>query len=495
MTASPARRAAFVILRRVELENAYASVLLSALDEHTRDDDRALCHELVFGVLRWQLWLDRTLNHFANRRIEDLDLPVKLALRLGLYQLRFLSRIPASAAVNESVNLVRAAGLKSAASFVNAVLRRATREPDYDPAVGIGDRLEKLAIETSHPAWLIERWCPAFGFEEVGALARANNQAAPVAFRLTVKAIEADGGPERLIEQFELAGVRLSQSKLAPNAWRIAGYGTASGPGSRQSAWGGGCERVGGGKHDTPAELPLREPRAARVPQRRKLALPASKLVRKLSGDGLIYLQDEASQLISHLLAPQSGDRVLDACAAPGSKSTQIASLASTSIIVAGDLFEHRLHTLRELAAIQHAGAVQIVAYDATCVLPFADAQFDRVLVDAPCSGTGTLRRNPEIRWRIKPSDIAEISMKQTRILANAATAVRPGGRLLYSTCSLEPEENEAVAERFLRERKDFRSVQLETSPELRTSSRAVRTWPHRQDVDGFFAAAFQRQS
>src|SRR5207244_2076921 len=189
MTSSPARRAALRILKRVEKEGAFASSLLASLSETMRDDDRALCHELVLGVLRQQLWLDYALAHFANRRIETLDLEVKLALRLGLYQLRFLSRIPPSAAVNESVELVRGARLKSAAGFVNAVLRRATREPDFDPAANSLDPLEQLAIQTSHPLWLLERWIESFGFDVVVALARANNEAAPIAFRLTGKTI------------------------------------------------------------------------------------------------------------------------------------------------------------------------------------------------------------------------------------------------------------------------------------------------------------------
>ena len=155
---SPARRAAFGILQRVESEDAFASSLLVALDKELRADDRALCHVLVLGVLRHRLWLDSAIQHFANRQVVNLDLAVKLALRMGLYQLRFLTRIPPSAAVNESVALVRAAGLKSAASFVNAVLRRATREPDYDPANEVSDPVEKLAIQLSHPPWLIQRW-------------------------------------------------------------------------------------------------------------------------------------------------------------------------------------------------------------------------------------------------------------------------------------------------------------------------------------------------
>src|ERR671922_1419606 len=154
MSVSPARRSAFEILRRVETESAYASVLLAALDSKMREDDRALCHEFVLGILRRRLWLGRIIEHFGERRIEKLDLPVRLALEIGLYQLRFLTRIPASASVNESVNLVRASRLKSAAGFVNAVLRRATREPDYEPVAAIVDPIEKLSLETSHPPWL-----------------------------------------------------------------------------------------------------------------------------------------------------------------------------------------------------------------------------------------------------------------------------------------------------------------------------------------------------
>src|SRR5712692_9398475 len=362
MTTSPARRAALEILRRVELEGAYASVLLAGLDRGMREDDRALCHELVLGVLRRQLWLDGALEHFAKRGIDKIDLPVKLALRLGLYQLRFLSRIPPSAAVNESVNLVRAAGLRSAASFANAVLRRATREPDYDPAAGVSSAAEKLSVETSHPLWLIGRWTDAFGFEETRALAHANNEPAPIAFRFTQRRKDA----KQVIEEMESRGARVAPSKIAPDAWRIVGAGGS---------------------------------------------------VRDFSLDGQIYLQDEASQLVAHLLGVAPGDRVLDVCAAPGSKTTHLATLEPQALIVAGDVHEHRLRTLKELAKQQGADSIKLVACDATQQLPFARGSFDRVLVDAPCSGTGTLRRHPEIRWRLKAADIAELSSKQPLIL------------------------------------------------------------------------------
>jgi len=189
---SPARLTAFEILRRVG-EGAYASVLLASREDELSPPDRALCHELVMGVLRRQLWLDRLLEHYANRK-SGLDESVRIILRIGLYQLRFLSRVPASAAVNESVNLVHFARLRSAGSFVNAVLRRATREPEIDPTSNIQDPLEHVSVATSHPQWLIERWTKAFGNAEAEALAHANNDAAPVAFRVVKsRAQEGDG--------------------------------------------------------------------------------------------------------------------------------------------------------------------------------------------------------------------------------------------------------------------------------------------------------------
>jgi 16S rRNA (cytosine967-C5)-methyltransferase len=453
MQVSPARRAAFEILRRVEVENAHASVLLAGLDETLRADDRALCHEIVLGVLRRRLWLDRGLEHFANRRAKGFDLPVSLALRIGLYQLRFLTRIPPSAAVNESVKLVQSTGVRSAAGLVNAVLRRATREPDYDPAAETTDPLERLAIETSHPRWLIERWVAAFGPEETQALARANNEAAPVAFRLTAKAREGEQ-QARIIEDLKASGAHIAKSRIAPDAWRVV---------------------------------------AAEDGQR----VNTGALLRTLSMNGLIYLQDEASQMVAHQLAAGKDDRVLDVCAAPGSKTTHIAALAAPemipAMIVAGDLYEHRLRTLRELANAQGVDELQLLAHDATSELVFADGAFDRVLVDAPCSGTGTLRRNPEIKWRLTPSDIPELRSKQERILANAATVVRRGGLLLYSTCALEMDENETVVAGFLREHADFRQAQLAAGPDLLTAGGAIRTWPHRHDVDGFFIMALRR--
>jgi 16S rRNA (cytosine967-C5)-methyltransferase len=453
MNISPARRAAFEILRRVEEGSAHSSALLDEFESHLKSDDRALCHELVLGVLRRQLWLDRVLEHVADRPVAKMDLPARLGLRLGLYQLRFLSRIPPSAAVNESVNLVRASRVKSAAGFVNAVLRRATREPDYDPLEEISDRIERLAIETSHPRWLIERWIASFGFNEAALLARANNDAAPNAFRLTAKSSK-DESISRIIGELEAAGV-VVRSKVAPRAWRR--------------------ERDSGVSH-------------------MRVARSLGGQIRDLATEGLIYFQDEASQLVAHLLGARDGDKVIDLCAAPGSKTTHIAALAPTASIFAGDRDRRRMVLLRNLSLLQGVNDLNLVVHDAVNCLPFMPASFDRVLADVPCSGTGTLRQNPEIRWRLKPEDFAALSSQQSHILNNAANMVRKGGTLIYSTCSVEPDENEFVARAFLADNHEFEQLDLVQSTDLPIEGGAVRTWPHRHDVDGFFIVALQRR-
>jgi 16S rRNA (cytosine967-C5)-methyltransferase len=443
---SPARRAAFEILRRVEDEGAFAAPLLAGSTDELTPEDRGLCYELVLGVLRRQSWLDALASHYAGRPSEKLDAPVRRALRLGLYQLRFLARVPARAAVNESVNLAHAARLRSAAPFINAVLRRAAREPDYDPAADIKDPLQRIAVETSHPRWLIERWATQFGMDEAKAFALSNNASAPVAFRLN----PLRGRSAEVFERLRAAGVEVTASLVAPKAWRV-------------------LEGQGGG---------------------------AAATLRALAGEGLVYLQDEASQLVAHVVGPRAGERVLDACAAPGSKTTHLAALACDGAsVLAGDRYEHRLRLVVEACARQGLESVRAVVLDAEAGLPFGDETFERVLVDAPCTGTGTLRHNPEIRWRITPGDISELAAKQQRILGQAARVLRPGGRLVYSTCSVEREENEEVVAGFLGSHGDFRQTVPNPVPAaLLTETGAARTWPQRDGVDGFFVAALEKQ-
>ncbi|MCP9493312.1 MAG: 16S rRNA (cytosine(967)-C(5))-methyltransferase RsmB [Pyrinomonadaceae bacterium MAG19_C2-C3] len=449
---SPARIAAFEVLRRVEGEGAFAAPLLATMSERLSGVDRALAYELVMGVLRHQLWLDCVVAHFAGRAVEKLDAGVSLALRLGLYQMRFLERVPDSAAVNESVALVRRAHLASAAGFVNAVLRRAGREAEYDPTVRAKTDAERTAIATSHPVWLIERWSVRFGASEAASLAEANNHTPPVAFRIN------DQDETSILAELNAAEtmteITVEPSAITPRAWRAKGAGAT---------------------------------------------------LQNMARDGRIYLQDEASQLVAHIVAPRAGENILDVCAAPGSKTTHISVLGEANrnvpdgavsdgvCVVAGDLHSHRLRVLRELAGRQRLERIFPVVYDAERALPFRDGSFDAVLVDAPCSGTGTLRHNPEIRWRIAPSDIDDLSERQARILTNAATLVRDGGRLIYSTCSIEHEENEWVIEGFLNANREWQVERPKVLSSLISDDDFARTFPHRDDTEGFFIAVMRR--
>ena len=418
---SPARLAAFNILQQVE-NGAFSSVLLALEEPKLQPLDRALCHELVLGVLRWQLFLDKIVEHLSKRRVESLDAAVRIALRLGLYQLRFLTRVPASAAVNESVSLVRAARLSSATAFVNAVLRRAVREAEYDPIANVSDPLEKIAVQTSHPAWLIERWVNSFGLEEVEAFARANNSVPPTAFRVVANR----ANQSEILSKLSVAGVTLESSDIVKGAWRVSG---------------------------------------------------ATSLLREMSAAGEIYLQDEASQLVADMMEVKRGERVLDLCAAPGGKTTLIADRAGDEAsIIAADRSPARMATVISTTRLHELKSIRPLILDATEKLPFPDESFDRVLVDAPCSGTGTLRANPEIRWRLAPTDFDTFAQQQKRILSRAVEVLKPGGRLVYSTCSVEREENEEVIE----------TIDLKV---LKT----LRTWPQREGTDGFFISILEK--
>jgi 16S rRNA (cytosine967-C5)-methyltransferase len=437
---SPARLAAFEILSRVE-DGAYASILLAQKEQELDHRDRALCHELVKGVLRWQLWLDRLAEYFTKRPSEDIDAAIRLILRLGLYQLRFLSRVPASAIVNESVNLVHRARLRSAGALVNAVLRRVAREPDVDPARDITEPNERLAVTTSHPIWLIERWTRAFGSDETEAFARANNQPAPIAFRVVNQRVSE----EEVIAKLRAGGAKLEPSKISKHAWRITGND--------------------------------------------------GRLLSELVAAGRVYVQDEASQMVAEVLNAQTGERVLDLCAAPGSKTTQIADrMNGSGTVIASDLHAHRLRTVADTAKLHDLKNIQPLVLNGLDPLALKERSFDRVLVDAPCSGTGTLRRNPEIRWRITADDIDDLSARQNQLLLNASRVVKPGGRLVYSTCSVEPDENESVVQTFLENNINFLLLDLPFGNAL-TIPGTARTWPQHQDTDGFFVASFQRSN
>jgi len=430
MKISPARKAAFQILKKIELEGGLSAVLLAGAEEKLDGADKGLCHALVLGVLRQQIFLDRMIDIAA--RGKKIDREIRIILRLGLFQLKFLERVPDHAAINESVELARFARKHSAAGFVNAILRRLSREM---PLLEFANESERLSVETSHPVELLERWSNQFGAEHAANIARANNEVPKLAFRLTPKTNES------------VIGTLVSDGAVVPSEL-VEGAFVAVGNGS----------------------------------------------LREYEADGQIYFQDEASQLVAAIASGFVKNRFLDLCAAPGSKTTAVAMAAPTTNIAAGDSSVNRTKTLVELLKKQGTNNVFVVRYDAEMPLPF-DAAFDTILVDAPCSGTGTIRHNPEIRYRVKVDELDRLRARQLKMLKNAAECLTPNGHLIYSTCSLEREENEDVVAEFLEGTDLFEIEWIDGLDRFIRDDGTLRTYPDRDGVDGFFAVVLKRKT
>ena len=445
-----ARAIAYSILLAVESKAAYASELLHLrMGSEIEAREAALATELVMGTLRWQRALDFFIARYTGRAISVLDAEVLIALRMGIYQLRHLTRIPASAAVNESVELVGRTRKKSAIPLANAVLRRAAAEKNepltsFLPA-GM-DATEALAIEHSHPTWMVQRWLRKFGEQKTIELLEWNNHAPKQAC-----AILNPARREEAIRSLEEAGLHVEAGRLVEDAL-VVSRGNVAKTAALRNGW--------------------------------------------------IAIQDEASQAIPLLLDVQSGESVLDLCAAPGGKTIALAQRAGAGgRVVASDIYEARLRVMRERLHAMGANNVFLVALDGTFDLPFG-RRFDRILVDAPCSGTGTLARNPEIRWRLRAEDLAGLHVCQAKLLASALAHLAPDGKLLYSTCSMETEENESVIQEALAKSRDFciepvkvpQSILAEgvRAENLTDGEGAFCTFPPAQHTDGFFAAAIR---
>ncbi len=405
MKISSARLASFEILYRIEVEKAFSSALLPLYEEKLSEKDRGLCHEITLGTLRNQILIDKIIEQFISKK---LDSEVKISLRLGIYQILFLDRIPDYSAINESVNLVQQAKKTSAKGLVNAVLRKIAQKKIN---LNFADKIEEISIQNSHPRWLIEKWIAEFGFEEAAKLAKANNETPSLDYRLTAKSIN----------NFE------------------------------------------------------------------------NQTLFELAKKGEIYFQDKGSQLVAETIDLQPNEKFLDVCCAPASKLSMIATQNQNQNFFGGDFNFKRLKIAQNSCKKQGLKNVQLVQYDAEKTLPFKENCFDKILVDAPCSGTGTIRHNPEIRYFLQPNDFADLSFKQLKILANASKLLKRGGSLIYSTCSFETEENENVIERFLGENKDFEILSPKLSQEFLTEKKFARTFPHRDKMDGFFIGVLKK--
>jgi len=462
MNISRARTIAFDVLLRVAKQDAYADdVLRAELDVSVKSEDAGLATELALGVLRWQRLLDFLIDRYLKNPADVADAEVRIALRLGIYQIYFLDRVPAHAAVQESVELVKRARKRSAANFVNAILRKAAKEsfPEDSPADIVARLLpaemplaERLGIQYSHPTWIVERWIRTFGEERTRGLLPANN-GVPV---LSGYLLDLQRR-EEATQSLRKAGCRVQPGRLLREAWVLQG-GNPS----------------------------------------------ASEAVR----DGWVAIQDEASQAVACLVVVDPGNVVLDLCAAPGGKTLLLSRAAGAQgHVVAADLHENRVRTMKE--RFKNAGIrnVETMVLDGATPIPFErpfDRTFDRILVDVPCSGTGTLARHPEIRWKLRAEDLGDLRQRQARLLRNALPHMAPGGRLVYSTCSLEPEENETVVREVLTTfagtfqiadpRMGLEGFLQESvhAGDLVGADHFFRTIPREGGTDGFFCAAIE---
>jgi 16S rRNA (cytosine967-C5)-methyltransferase len=460
MAVSAARAAAFEILLRVGREDSYAAELLhSEAVAKLSPRDHGLATELVMGVLRWRSLLDEQLSAASSQKLERLDAEVLAALRLGAYQLRFLSRVPARAAIFESVELVKAARKRSAASFVNAILRKIAAAAPIDHFAEISRSPDAAALSrnAAHPAWLVERWVAQYGLQAARAICIKDQMVPSTAIHLPENVTDAE---------LAASGVQLAPGQLLASARRV----------------------VAG---DVTSTCAFRE--------------------------GRISIQDEASQLVAVLagggvrrgkprLYRDIDSAILDCCAAPGSKTALMARRNPNANVFAMELHLHRARLLQSLSRLPN---IITVAADARRT-PFS-RNFDRILADVPCSGTGTLGRNPEIKWRLRPEDLRDLQVRQAAILKSALAHLAIGGRLVYSTCSLESEENKAVVEAALEGQPDFKLVDMKVELEqLRKSGELaserdrdalpsllagpyLRTIPGMHPCDGFFAAMIER--
>ena len=465
----------------MEAGRRFASDLLQSEEVSAlKEADRRLATELVMGVLRWRGELDFQLEETSGRPVKRLDPEVATILRLAIYQIQFLERVPKSAAVDEAVEMTKAVRKRSAAGFVNAVLRRCPpgnrtlRSEQFD---GL-DEAARASVRRATPAWLLERWAaletPALPANVCGSLSLVRCNEQPT----------TDEG-QRTTDEGVALRLAWASTQVPPTVLRVVDPAQDI---SRLRE-----ELAGQGIETTPGRFSWR----ALVVEAG--SMQASHALR----EGRVVLQDEASQLIVDLLSPHAGQRVLDLCAAPGIKAGQIAQMLVSGTLVTCDLGASRLHTMARLLPPWLPKGVQWLAVrlDACQALPLG-CQFERILLDAPCSGTGTLARNPEIKWRLRPEDLQRLAEAQVKMLKNALVSLCPGGRLLYATCSMEPEENEGVVERVLEAipachrvpASELKSAFPVLNP-LFDSQGYLRTRPDQYTMDGFFAAVIVRTS
>jgi 16S rRNA (cytosine967-C5)-methyltransferase len=445
---APARRCAYAVLRRVFEQGAYADLAFAAEAVELDRRDRALAMRLAYGAVQRKGTLDHLIAGLAERAPRRLDAAVLAALRLGLYELLYLSGAPDRAVVDDAVELAKSSPGRGH-GLVNAVLRRAAREGAPALLDGLGEATpEQAAVKHSHPEWVARLWWQELGKQGALALMARDNEPGELALRANTLVTDA----RQLAADLLAAGVSSHVDAVLSEAVVLAGPLDV---------------------HESP-----------------------------LWQAGAFHAQSRAAMLVSRALAPKSGERVLDLCAAPGGKTTHLAALMQGGgEVLAIERNRRRAGELTRTAQRLRAGNVRVEVGDAAA--SHGESAFDRVLVDPPCSGLGTLQARPDLRWRASAGAVAELAQLQRAILASGAKALRPGGVLVYSTCTISPTENEHVIANFLDSHADFDLDDLAAEVPAFTSQRtsgerprlpgSVLTLPHRDDTAGFFIARLRR--
>ena len=440
-----AREAAVKIMHEVHANGAYANVALVQVMRQAglSDMDRRFVTELVYGAVKAGETLDWILRRYVNRPLSKIPPMVRDILRLGLYQIFYMDKVPASAACNESVELTKRYGHAGTVKFVNAVLRTAVREPEKAAfPEGKGKATEQLALRSQHPQWLVKRWIKEFGYEEAEQLCAFDNEQAVLSLRTNTLRMTREQLMDVLVEE----GAAVKPSLWAPEGVLCVQHGALDAMSSLQA--------------------------------------------------GLFQVQDESSMQVAYVVDPQPGEFIIDACSAPGGKATHMAALMQNQgRILAGDVYAHKLQRIAENAERLGISIIETKLLDAREIGGLYTMQADRVLVDAPCSGLGVLRRKPDARWNKTAQLLQELPKLQLEILRSAAEAVKPGGVLVYSTCTIVKEENDAVVEAFLAENPAF---VLEPTgdflPQMKRQEKLVQLYPQRDGTDGFFIARMRRK-
>ncbi|HEY3425229.1 MAG TPA: 16S rRNA (cytosine(967)-C(5))-methyltransferase RsmB [Negativicutes bacterium] len=438
-----AREVALKIINDVTNNDAYANIALAREinRQNLTDQDRRFVTELVYGTIKAGATLDWLLSYYVTRSVSKMPPIIRNILKMGIYQIFFLSKVPHSAACNQAVELTKKYGHPGTVKFVNAVLRNAVRNPDKAIYPDKNSQPTKyLSLKYFHPEWLVARWIDRLGIQSTEELCLMNNSTPPLSLRTNTLKIER----QELLAILEQEGITCE-----PSQWATEGIICSNHP-----------------------------------------ALRTLKSLR----EGLFQIQDESSMLVAHVLDPQPGEFIIDACGAPGGKSTHIAAIMQNQgKVLSTDIYDHKLALTTENADRLGIKIIETKVLDATLLGSLYPEQADRVLVDAPCSGLGVLRRKPDSRWRKNESMLAELPILQTAILHSAADCVKAGGILVYSTCTTEPEENQAIVQGFLTDRPDFSLQVAGAYLPVKSADTMVQLWPHIDHVDGFFISRMIR--